>query len=73
MTLVKMAMMTSPVRIQKIANNRPGTPMGAISPYLWENMIKICNLVTHEIVYHHSYSKACISDSKFLVKDMNFD
>ena len=32
-TPVKIAMITRPVRIQMIANTRPGTPTGAISPY----------------------------------------
>ena len=33
-TLVNIAMITKPHNIHTIANNRPGTPRGAMSPYL---------------------------------------
>lgn len=35
-TPVKIAIITRPVKIQITANRRPGTPTGAISPYLYE-------------------------------------
>ena len=35
MTPVKIDMIINPVRTHIIANSRPGTPTGAMSPYLW--------------------------------------
>ena len=48
-TPVKIAMITRPVKIQTTANKRPGTPTGAISPYLKRRKIDNENLYNQTI------------------------